>query len=110
MFVLTRTVTRAGVGALAVAILSLLPAEAGAQIVNPVVNPVNPFNPFNPVVPFPVPANPNAMGNQAGGVTRATSSLANPLNFYQYGQVTGVGPITGTVRIYNQFGLLGMNN
>lgn len=43
----------------------------------------------------------------AGGVTRATSSLANPINFYQYGQQTGIGPIRGTVRIYNQFGTTG---
>jgi hypothetical protein len=108
MSVLSRTVGRAGVIALAVAMLSLLPGKANAQF-NP-FNPLNPFNPFNPVVPFPVPVNPNAIGNQGGGVTRATSSLANPINFYQYGQITGVGPITGTVRIYNQFGLLGMNN
>jgi hypothetical protein len=43
----------------------------------------------------------------AGGVVRATSSLANPMNFYQYGQTTGIGPIHGTVRIYNQFGQQG---
>jgi hypothetical protein len=45
-------------------------------------------------------------GNQAQGITRATSNLPNPLNFWQYGQVTGVGPIRGTVRIYNEFGTL----
>jgi hypothetical protein len=43
-----------------------------------------------------------------GGVSRATSSLANPIQFYQYGQITGVGPIHGTVSIYNQFGQEGM--
>jgi hypothetical protein len=32
--------------------------------------------------------------------------LANPLNFYQWAQITGVGPIRGTVRICNQFGLV----
>jgi len=52
----------------------------------------------------------NAAPPAGGGVTRATSSLANPINFYQYGQVTGVGPITGTVRIYNQFGLVGQQD
>jgi hypothetical protein len=108
MFVLSRTIARAGVGALAMAMLSLLPGKASAQF-NP-FNPLNPFNPFNPVVPFPVPVNPNAIGNQGGGVTRATSSLANPINFYQYGQITGVGPIRGTVRIYNQFGLVEQQN
>jgi hypothetical protein len=36
--------------------------------------------------------------------------LANPINFYQWGQVTGVGPIRGTVRIYNQFGLMEQQN
>src|SRR5262245_17732929 len=41
-----------------------------------------------------------------GGLTRATGLLANPTNFMQYSQTTGVGPIRGTVRIYNQFGLL----
>jgi hypothetical protein len=105
MYLLSRTGGRVGVGVLAVAMLSLLPGKATAQF-----NTFNPFNPFPPVVPFPVPVNPNAIGNQGGGVTRATSSLANPINFYQYGQITGVGPTTGTVRIYNQFGLLGMNN
>jgi hypothetical protein len=39
---------------------------------------------------------------------RSTSTLANPMNFYQYGQITGTGPSNGTVGIYNQFGLLGM--
>jgi len=40
----------------------------------------------------------------SGGVNRMTNSLANPLNFIQYGQTTGIGPIRGTVRIYNVFG------
>ncbi|OAI50603.1 hypothetical protein AYO44_17660 [Planctomycetaceae bacterium SCGC AG-212-F19] len=40
----------------------------------------------------------------AGGINRMTNSLPNPINFQQYGQMTGVGPIRGTVRIYNQFG------
>jgi hypothetical protein len=98
---------RLGCG-LAFVVLSLLPASAEAQFGNP----FNPFNPFpqQPIVPFPVPVNPNAIGNQGGGVQRATSSLANPINFYQWGQVTGVGPIRGTVRIYNQFGLVEQQN
>jgi hypothetical protein len=44
---------------------------------------------------------------QNDGIRRMTNSLANPLNFQQYGQMTGVGPIRGTVRIYNQFGQQG---
>ena len=88
------------------AVLSFLPTRAEAQIYNPFRNPF--YNPFPyPIVPVPVPVNPNSFNNNGGGVSRATSSLANPINFYQYGQVTGVGPIRGTVRIYNQFGLLG---
>jgi hypothetical protein len=46
--------------------------------------------------------------NGGGGLRRATSQLANPMNFWQYGQVTGIGPIRGTVRIYNQFGTLAL--
>jgi hypothetical protein len=57
-----------------------------------------------------VPVNPNSINGGGGGVSRATSSLANPINFYQWGQVTGVGPIRGTVRIYNQFGLIEQQN
>jgi hypothetical protein len=51
----------------------------------------------------------NGLGNQQPqGTQRSTSTLANPMNFYQYGQITGTGPSNGTVGIYNQFGLLGM--
>jgi hypothetical protein len=44
------------------------------------------------------------------GTQRATSALANPMNFWQYGQITGTGPTRGTVQTYNVFGLLGMQN
>jgi hypothetical protein len=105
MLDLSRTLTRSICCIVAVAALSLLPTRAEAQFRNP-FNPINPFPFLPPVVPLPVPVNPNAIGNQGGGVARATSSLANPINFYQWGQVTSVGPISGTVRIYNQFGLV----
>lgn len=103
---LRRTIIRVCACAFAVTVLGLLPRRAEAQVINPLRNPF--YNPllFPPIIPIPVPVNPNAIGNNGGGVTRATSSLANPINFYQYGQVTGVGPIRGSVRIYNQFGLL----
>src|SRR5262245_37873644 len=94
--------------ALTVAVLSFLPTQAQAQI-RP-INPINPFNPFFPPVAPPIAIIPPNPQQNAGGVTRATSSLANPLDFYQYGQVTGVGPIRGTVRIYNQFGLMEQQN
>jgi hypothetical protein len=107
---LSRKITRIAAFVFTATIVSLLPTRVQAQVINPLRNPfVNPFfNPFPyPIVPIPVPVNPNSFGNSGGGVTRATSSLANPINFYQYGQATGVGPIRGTVRIYNQFGLVG---
>jgi hypothetical protein len=47
---------------------------------------------------------------QPQGIQRSTTTLANPLNFWQYGQVTGVGPTTGTVGIANTFGILGMQS
>ncbi|MBL8795920.1 MAG: hypothetical protein JNM56_18605, partial [Planctomycetia bacterium] len=47
---------------------------------------------------------------QPQGIQRATGILSNPVNFKQYAQITGVGPIVGTVRIYNQFGLLAMQS
>jgi hypothetical protein len=99
---------------LAAGLMSLFPGQAHAQFgrPNPFLNPfLNPFiNPLfdqfgNQVFPMG-----NGIGNGGPqGVTRATSSLANPINFYQHGQITGVGPIRGTVRIYNQFGLAGMD-
>jgi hypothetical protein len=55
-----------------------------------------------------LPANAGTAPPGGGGVSRATSSLGNPIQFYQYGQITGVGPIHGTVAIYNQFGQEGM--
>src|SRR5262249_2225536 len=55
---------------------------------------------------YPYPSPSPSPSSSAGGIVRATSSLANPLNFYQWAQITGVGPIRGTVRIYNQFGLV----
>jgi hypothetical protein len=95
---------------LAFVVLSLLPTSVEAQF-RPPINPLNPLFPpaFPPVLPLPVPVNPNSINGGGGGVTRATSSLANPIDFYQWGQVTGVGPIRGTVRIYNQFGLVEQN-
>jgi hypothetical protein len=109
MLVLRRTVLRGCACVFALGLLSLLPTRAEAQV-NP-FNPLTPFNPFfpPPIIPLPVPVNPNSINGGGGGVTRATSSLANPINFYQWGQVTGVGPIRGTVRIYNQFGLVEQN-
>ena len=69
--------------------------------------------------PFGLSGNPYGQGSpfgtgsgsmpQAGGVRRMTNVLANPLNFKQHGQMTGVGPIRGTVRVYNQFGLYGIS-
>ena len=113
-------------GALAAAVLLMLPTQVkaagpGGPIIGgppsgPLVLPGGPGGPLpypnpypNPYpypgpIPYPTPSpSPN---NNGGGIVRATSSLANPLNFYQWGQVTGVGPIRGTVRIYNQFGLV----
>src|SRR5262245_15548224 len=58
---------------------------------------------------FPGGPQNNAAGtNAGGGLKRATSQLPNPMNFWQYGQITGVSPTRGTVRIYNQFGTLAM--
>jgi hypothetical protein len=48
--------------------------------------------------------------NAAPGIQRTINPLANPVNYWQYSQMTGSGPSVGTVSIYNQFGLLGMNN
>jgi hypothetical protein len=62
-----------------------------------------------PQQPFPGGPQNNAAGtNSGGGLKRATSNLPNPMNFWQYGQITGVAPTRGTVRIYNQFGTLAM--
>jgi hypothetical protein len=59
---------------------------------------------------FPGGPQNNAAGtNSGGGLKRATSNLPNPMNFWQYGQITGVSPTRGTVRIYNQFGTLAMS-
>jgi hypothetical protein len=63
-------------------------------------------NPFQNPGGGPGVGNPGGGGNQAQGIMRATSKLPNPLNFWQYGQTTGVGVIHGTVRIYNEFGTL----
>jgi hypothetical protein len=84
----------------AAAIFWLLPEQAHAY-----------GYPYPYPTPFPPPNNNMNNNNQAnggGGLMRATSQLANPMNFWQYGQVTGVAPIRGTVRIYNQFGTLAM--
>ena len=62
-----------------------------------------------PQQPFPGGPQNNAAGtNSGGGLKRATSNLPNPMNFWQYGQISGVSPNRGTVRIYNQFGTLAM--
>jgi hypothetical protein len=106
-------ISKSGVLLLAGAAFSMFPTSAKAQWGSPFNPNNNPFNnPFFNSNPFGSPFSPGmGIGNagiQQGGVTRATSSLANPINFYQYGQITGVAPIRGTVAIYNQFGLLAM--
>jgi hypothetical protein len=68
----------------------------------------NPNFTYNPFTGYNLGANSSLAGVPANGIQRSTSSLANPLNFMQYGQITGTGPSTGTVATYNQFGLLGM--
>ena len=47
---------------------------------------------------------------QTPQIQRATNTLSNPVNFWQYSQITGVKPTIGTVRIYNQFGTLANQN
>ncbi len=52
-----------------------------------------------------------AAGGAAGQspyLQRAQNSIPNPVNFWQYSQVTGVKPTFGTVTIYNTFGQQGM--
>jgi hypothetical protein len=49
----------------------------------------------------------NAAG-QSPYLQRAQNNIPNPVNFFQYSQVTGVKPTFGTVTIYNQFGQQGM--
>src|SRR5262249_10102689 len=115
MLGLSRTVTANALAcALAIGLLSLAPSKAQAQYNNIGYGQLGVYGGqlgyvgYPPIAP-PIAIIPPNQNQNAGGVTRATSSLANPLNFYQYGQVTGVGPIRGTVRIYNQFGLLGQD-
>jgi hypothetical protein len=43
-------------------------------------------------------------GGQQAMIQRAINPLSNPINYWQYGQVTAVKPIFGTVRIHNEFG------
>ncbi|OAI49986.1 hypothetical protein AYO44_06025 [Planctomycetaceae bacterium SCGC AG-212-F19] len=91
-----------------VAVLALFSGTSSAQQPRPqpIIQP-NPFPfpfPFFPPQPQPQPV--QAAPAPFTGVNRMTNSLANPLNFQQYGQTTGVGPIRGTVRIYNTFGIL----
>jgi hypothetical protein len=50
-----------------------------------------------------------AAGMAAPTITRSTNVLPNPVNYWQYSQVTAVKPIIGTVRIYNTFGILGIS-
>ncbi len=45
---------------------------------------------------------------QSPYLQRAQNNIPNPVNFWQYSQVTGVKPTFGTVTIYNQFGQQGM--
>ncbi len=56
--------------------------------------------------------NLGGIGGGAGGqspyLQRAQNNIPNPVNFWQYSQVTGVKPTFGTVTIYNQFGQQGM--
>jgi hypothetical protein len=47
-------------------------------------------------------------GMQTPQIQRSTNFLPNPVNYWQYTQVTAVKPIIGTVRIYNTFGTLGV--
>jgi len=47
---------------------------------------------------------------QVPQMQRATTTLSNPVNYWQYSSVTGVKPTIGTVRIYNQFGTLAGQN
>lgn len=51
---------------------------------------------------------PYGGANSSYGLGRSQNTLANPVNFFQYSQVTGTGPSMGTVATYNQFGLAGM--
>lgn len=50
----------------------------------------------------------NVSGPATAGLGRAQNSLPNPVNYWQYSQITGTGPSIGTVATYNQFGLAGM--
>ncbi len=45
---------------------------------------------------------------QSPYLQRAQNNIPNPVNFWQYSQVTGVKPTFGTVTIYNTFGQQGM--
>ena len=65
-------------------------------------------NPYlNPSFTSSFAANGVNNNQTSQGPQRGTSTLANPMNFYQYGQITGTGPNNGTVATYSQFGLLG---
>jgi hypothetical protein len=50
----------------------------------------------------------NGGQNQSPYLQRSQNQIPNPVNFWQYSQVTGVKPTFGTVTIYNQFGQQGM--
>jgi hypothetical protein len=103
MSVSQRTLTRVCGRAFAMAIFWLLPERAETYYLPPPGT--NPYqNPLNN--PFGNGGGLGGGGNQAVGITRATSKLPNPLNFWQYGQTTDVGVIHGTVRIYNEFGTI----
>ena len=43
-------------------------------------------------------------------IQRSINMLPTTVNYWQYSQITGVKPIIGTVRIYNTFGTLGIQN
>jgi hypothetical protein len=102
MLISTRALRCCAFSALATGACWLL-TDRGEAYYQPPGGGVNPFQ--NPGGGPGVGA-PGGGGNQAQGITRATSKLPNPLNFWQYGQTTGVGVIHGTVRIYNEFGTL----
>lgn len=102
-----RTIATSLLPLLTGAICALVPSASYAQM-QPRPQPIIQPNPFPFPFPFPQPQPQPVQAAPAPftGVNRMTNSLANPLNFIQYGQTTGVGPIRGTVRIYNTFGTL----
>src|SRR5262249_41124461 len=106
MATLMRAGLRTSLTVIALAAMLFAASSLWAAAPYPYPYPPNPYqNPFQqqqPIIPGNTSSTANGVGG--GGVTRAPSYLANPINCYQWGQTTGVGPIRGTVRIYNVFG------